>query len=112
MVRYINTRDGGNGENNGKSFRVGETVFVVAAPATPRPQNRTHGFSLTSLTIPMPVDEVEQDQDLTERAPAQPTAGRDDFDVNDEGSDHDAAQLTGTELLAPPALPESLERRL
>jgi hypothetical protein len=118
MVRYIHSNADAAG--NGQSFQLGGTVFVVAGPSIPRAQSRPQGLSLTSLTIPMPLDDAGQDDATPAEDPVETSvADRDaDFDPNaddGDGDDFDSAQLRGTELLAPPTTgptPGPLERRL
>ena len=113
MVRFINnTREQ---SHNDKTFQVGQTVFVVASPASARPQNRAQ-YSMTSLTIPMPIDEdgqheaeaSDQEHDelpWTDSGPACP---------DDAVGGNDPAPKTGMELVPSPAKETtgSMERRL
>src|SRR5688572_4596692 len=141
MVRYINSNESAAAAGNGQSFRLGQTVFVVAGPAVPRKQGRSQGLSLTSLTIPLPLDDAQHDEsqhddaqyaipphdnpphahEPHEPAPVARDADADpDIDLDaehgiDDGDDFDSAQVRGTELLAPPPQPPvagPLERRL
>jgi hypothetical protein len=109
MIKFIPSRDMTEKESAkpAGTFRLGETVFLVASSET-RPQNRQL-LSLTSLVIPIPVDEAAADD-----APPEDDFGDSSDDTIAPFTPDDRpenSQPTGLELRAGNSA-HSIEKRL